>query len=86
MKIMKTADFQSSPLHANELPVASEADAFASPFPVAIPTVAPDALLCPTRVELDARWLGRPQFDAANRTWHQLLNHLAAFYPQPHLN
>ena len=83
---MKLHDFENDPHHATELPVNYEADAVDSTSPAALPTCAPATLLAPTRAELHARWQGDPRFDLANRAWHELLNHLAAFYPHPATN
>lgn len=83
---MKMKDFVNSPLHNSALPVETEADALTSNSPAAHPTCAPDALLICTRAELQARWQDRPEFDAANKSWHQLMNHLAAFHFRPALN
>lgn len=83
---MKMKDFVNSPLHNSALPVETEADALTSNSPAAHPTCAPDALLCLSRAELQARWQDRPEFDTANRAWYGLLNHLAAFHPAAELN
>lgn len=84
---MKNSDFVNSPLHATELPVETAAGAVTfEPSPAALPTGAPDALLICTRAELQARWQDRPEFNAANKCWYQLLNHLAAFHFRPELN
>lgn len=79
-------DFVNSALHNSAPPVETEADALTSNSPAAHPTCAPDALIFVSRVELQTRWQGRPEFDAANRAWHELLNHLAAFHPAPAWN
>lgn len=83
---MKMKDFESDPHHAVELPVEYEADAIDSNSPAAIPTVAPDALICPTRVELNATWQARfPSYNAIT-TWHELIRALAALNLRPEHN
>lgn len=83
---MKNSDFQNSPLHASEPPVETAADALTSNSPDALPTCAPDALLCPTRVELNARWLTHFPSYAAVTTWNELLRAFDALALRPELN
>lgn len=72
---MKIQDFQDDPHHNPVPPVEPEADGLTSNSPAALPTCAPDALLCATRAELNERWLKVriPTF-AAVQEWHALLN------------
>ena len=83
---MKIKNFETDPHHATELPVEYEADAVASQSPAAIPTVAPAALLCPTRVELNAHWLTHFPSYAALTTWHELVLAFDKLGLKPELN
>lgn len=84
---MKLNDFESDPHHAVELPVDYEADAMASTSPAAIPTVAPDALLCASGAELLGHWSRGPlPTYAAVECWHAFRQRLQARQPQPQRN
>lgn len=74
------------PPNPTPLPVDATGAGADSNSPAALATCAPDALLCPTRGDLEQRWLTASLPNPALKAWLQLLNHLAAFHPAPQRN
>jgi hypothetical protein len=71
---------------ANAIPVGHPGDPFASTFPGALPTSAPDAFICPTRAELHAHWPAGVKNFAPMTEWLALCHWLDRSPMQPQLN